>query len=301
MSRHARITIIKDLDNIELLEADFSRPKFARHAHPTYALGVICGGVNYFHYRHAFHAAPTGSICTVIPDEVHEVEPYENKGFAYRCLYPSAALLRETAESAQRKRLDGTLVLPPVISDPETARLVHILFDTEQSEAPALYHEAAFLSLLWRVVTRHILNDSATDTQRKPPLRSISNARDYLAAHFAENVSLRWLAEEVGLDAFALSRGFVKAYGLPPHAWVLQERVRQAQSRIRLGEAIADVAAGVGFSDQSHLTRCFKRVLGVTPGCYQRAVVKDKEVFQISGEHERDSLKDSNEQTEETF
>ncbi len=78
-------------------------------------------------------------------------------------------------------------------------------------------------------------------------------------------------AATVGLEPFVLLRGFSRAYGLPPHSWLLQERVRRAQALLRAGLAPADVAAEVGFTDQSHLTRRFKRILGITPGRYRRA------------------------------
>jgi AraC-like DNA-binding protein len=84
-------------------------------------------------------------------------------------------------------------------------------------------------------------------------------------------VTLARLADVAGLDAFSLLRGFARAYGLPPHAWLIQERVRRAQALLRKGIALADAAVDVGFADQSHLNRHFKRVLGITPGSYRRA------------------------------
>ena len=58
--------------------------------------------------------------------------------------------------------------------------------------------------------------------------------------------------------------------GLPPHAYLDSVRIRQAERLIRAGRPLAGVAAEVGFSSQSHLTRQFKRLVGVTPGQYAR-------------------------------
>ncbi len=88
-----------------------------------------------------------------------------------------------------------------------------------------------------------------------------------------------------GLDPFALLRGFSRAYGLPPHAWVIQERVRHAQALLRTGLAPAEVAAEVGFSDQSHLTRHFKRILGFTPGSYRHASLAPAGIDSASDMH----------------
>ena len=105
----------------------------------------------------------------------------------------------------------------------------------------------------------------------EPALTSLARARDYLAAHCAENVSLHELSALTQLSPFAFLRGFSRAYGLPPHAWLVQERVRRSTVLLRMGRSLTAVASELGFSDQSHFTRHFKRMLGVTPGRYRRA------------------------------
>jgi AraC-like DNA-binding protein len=72
------------------------------------------------------------------------------------------------------------------------------------------------------------------------------------------------------MSPFALLRAFRGETGLPPHAYLNQLRVRLARRLLDRGVAPAEVAAEVGFADQAHLTRHFKRVMGVPPGAYQR-------------------------------
>jgi AraC-like DNA-binding protein len=276
MEGDSRIRIAEDLGGLELIEAVHRRPHFARHAHPTYAVGVVRWGANRFRYRGAFHTAGAGALCTVTPDEPHAVEPADDAGFAYCCLYPRIEQIWLAAESVGGKRFTRTIALPPVIEDPEAARLVRALFEGEAAGAPRLAREAWLLALLARVVVRHATAPVAPrDTPE--PAAALARARDYLAAHCSENVSLAHLAATVGLDPFALLRGFSRAYGLPPHSWLLQERVRRAQALLRAGVPPVVVAAEVGFADQSHLTRQFKRIVGVTPGRYRRAAGRGAE------------------------
>ena len=275
MDGEARIRIEEALSGLELVEATFRRPRFSRHAHPTYAVGAVSWGANRFRYRGAFHVAPAGTLCTVTPDEVHEVEPAGDLGFAYRCLYPEPAMLASAAAALGGRRAAGTLALPPVIEDAEAARLVAALFDAEAAGRPRLAREADLLALLARLVTRHALDPVHPRAAAVPPA-AVARARDYLSAHCAENVALAALSDLVGLDPFALLRGFSRAYGLPPHAWLLQERVRRAKRLLADGRTPADVAGAVGFADQSHLTRHFRRILGVTPGRYRRAALSPR-------------------------
>ncbi len=78
------------------------------------------------------------------------------------------------------------------------------------------------------------------------------------------------LAEAAGTRPFRLIRAFKRQHGLPPHAYLTQLRVRRARDMIAAGCPPALAAAEVGFADQSHLNRHFKRILGITPGRYGR-------------------------------
>ena len=97
-------------------------------------------------------------------------------------------------------------------------------------------------------------------------------ARDVLHARMADPPRLEDLAAEVGARPFPLLRAFRDRYGLPPHAYLNQERVRAARRLLDTGSPVAETAYTVGFVDQAHLTRHFRRVLGVTPGAYRRAL-----------------------------
>jgi AraC-like DNA-binding protein len=91
---------------------------------------------------------------------------------------------------------------------------------------------------------------------------------DYLRAHFDLSLSLQELAALVEMNPFVLLRQFQKKFGISPHEYLQIHRVNQAKLHIRLGERLADVAQICGFTDQSHLTRQFKRRTGLTPGHY---------------------------------
>jgi AraC-like DNA-binding protein len=96
--------------------------------------------------------------------------------------------------------------------------------------------------------------------------------RHYLEAHYMDNPSLETLAQIAGLSPFHFVRVFRQATGLPPHTYLTQLRINRAKAQLQAGDPIADVAAATGFSDQSHLTRRFKRIVGVTPGQFVSSI-----------------------------
>ena len=84
------------------------------------------------------------------------------------------------------------------------------------------------------------------------------------------SVDLQALADETGLSRFQLLRAFKRRFGLPPQTYRLQMRIGLARKMLRDGVAPAWVAAELGFVDQSHMTRHFKRALGLTPAKYAK-------------------------------
>jgi AraC-like DNA-binding protein len=262
---HARARFLAELDGIELIEAAHPRPRFPRHAHATYAVGLVHRGVNRFRYRGAWHLAPAGALCTVTPDEVHDVEPAAGVGFAYRCLYPTHALVAEAAQAVRGR--PGAPLLPAVVLDPFTVRLAAALLDGLAAGAPPLESQFRLAALLQALLLRY--EPSAAPPRPVPaPTREVARAREILGDRLTENLSLTEVAADAGINRFALARAFRRSYGIPPHAWVIQQRVHAARSLLREGRRPAEVASAVGFSDQSHLTRQFKRLIGVTPGRY---------------------------------
>jgi AraC-like DNA-binding protein len=107
-----------------------------------------------------------------------------------------------------------------------------------------------------------------------PPLapdalrRQLDPVFDRLQAD-ADSPSLPALAALAGMSRYQLIRAFRAATGLTPHAWDLNHRINLARERLRAGGALADVAHGLGFADQSHFQRVFKAHAGVTPRRYR--------------------------------
>lgn len=99
----------------------------------------------------------------------------------------------------------------------------------------------------------------------------VRRARDWLNHHFNESITLEQLAEVAQLSPFHLLRTFRHAVGLPPHTYQTRLRIERARRMLQTGVPPTLVAPAVGFADQSHFTRHFRRVLGITPGAYQAA------------------------------
>jgi len=108
-----------------------------------------------------------------------------------------------------------------------------------------------------------------TGRNSKTP-NAIERAKHYLHDNFNELVSLDELVALTTLSRFHLVRAFALHAGIPPHAYQLKLRIERACVLLRAGTTAAEAAAQVGFADQSHFTRHFKRMRHITPGRYAR-------------------------------
>jgi len=101
----------------------------------------------------------------------------------------------------------------------------------------------------------------------------LRDARRYLDSHLSDRFDLEALARRVGVHPVHLSRSFRKFYGLTITEHLRRSRLSSAMARLSTSDdPISAVATGVGFADQSHLTRAFRRVLGGTPGGFRAAM-----------------------------
>jgi AraC-like DNA-binding protein len=267
------------LDNLEMLRATYVTHTFPRHTHDGYAIGAIEAGLEEFTYQGSVHQAPAGSVVVIHPGEVHTGHAGTPEGWTYRMLYPKVTLVQKAAVE-----LVGTEALPyfpnPVIHDPQLAaqlRQLHIVLETSTSE---LERESRFLWTLAQLIARY-----ADCRSHIAPLEKerqiVQRVQDYLRSNYMHSISLEQLARVANLKPLRLLRVFRKHIGLPPHAYLVQTRVTRAKALLSLGLPICHVAVDTGFTDQSHLNRHFKRLVGVTPKQYAQGCCKNVQDFQM--------------------
>ncbi|MCF3125087.1 AraC family transcriptional regulator [Streptomyces arenae] len=249
---------------LDLLTARFDRHRYAPHYHEEFTVGVCVGGSEIIDYRGGrIHLGP-GSIVVLAPGEVHTGGPGATGGYAYRAMYPALPLLAE-----------GTATLPhfrdPVMDDPELAAALRTAHIELSGPAEPLETESRVPWLLTALARRH--GGARPLADRVPGADGIARAvRERLADELLAPPSLAELAAPLGLSRYQLLRAFRTSTGMPPYAWLAQYRVSRARAHLEAGLRPAEAAPLVGFADQAHLTRWFRRVLGVTPAAYRNSV-----------------------------
>ncbi|MGP3736181.1 AraC family transcriptional regulator [Streptomyces sp. GDS52] len=252
--------------SVDLLTARFDRHEYAPHAHDEFTVGVTVGGLEAIAYRGGRIVSGPGTLVVLEPGEMHTGGPAASDGYAYRALYAAPALLTDGTHGTGFPHFRE-----PVLHDPELAgalRRAH----TEVSACPdPLEAESRLPWLLTALAHRH--STARADAGAVPGAGRIALAvRERLAEELLAPPSLAALATDLGLSRYQLLRAFRTTMGIPPYAWLAQYRVTRARGLLEAGLRPAEVAGLVGFADQAHLTRWFRRVLGVTPAAYRNSV-----------------------------
>ncbi len=255
-------------DGIELFRATLTAFAFRPHAHEEFFIALTEAGLATPRYRGDRHVIRPGDLMVLNPEEAHAGGPPEAGSWTYRSLYPGPDLMRELLAEFPGDRTGLPEFGGDVVRDPEVAarlRRFHRL--SERPDTDLLERQSHLVTALTLLIGRHAKATGAPRPVGREP-RAVGLVEAYLREHATENVSLETLAHHAGLSPYHLCRVFREATGMPPHAYQTQVRVRHAKSLLRAGFPIAEAATRAGFYDQAHLTRHFKRVVGLTPGRY---------------------------------
>jgi AraC-like DNA-binding protein len=248
-----------------------TRHIFPRHTHEQFGIGVIHCGAQKSYSGRGMVEAGAGDTITVNPGEVHDGAPIGDAGRSWRMLYFDPSVIAAATRDISEGKTRTYEFCRPVIKDAAVADRFQKLFSvvTRGSRRDTtLQGEELFLMLLPDVMREQ------NDSRRDPSIpKGIFNARDVIDDDPAVPIALSDLARASGMSRFQVVRGFVRATGLTPHAYVVQRRIDIARRLIARGTALAEAAAVSGFADQSHMTRIFVRKYGISPRAYADAVI----------------------------
>ena len=170
------------------------------------------------------------------------------------------------------RRKDATDIPTPLIvagSDETWSALL-----TPPESGPAAWQQAASDALHTRprLDSLAILRQRATPSPARGglPPGAMRRVREHVEAHLSESMDLAELAAIAGLSVYHFARAFKQSAGVTPHHYLVHRRIERAQDMLaRSGLPLSQIALAAGFSDQSHLARHFRQMLGMTPGQFR--------------------------------
>ena len=254
----------RDFESIELHRGSGITLEYPRHWHDEIYLCAILEGAAYLDCPGTSIFTPRGTLAMVPPGEVHA---NRKLGCTFRCIFMEFKALQNAFEQFMEQNIPGLNFRTKLIDDARTMASFLQLHRSLEKPSTRLGRDHSLLVFLHQLLVQHS-TASITLSRDGNEDSAVRRSRKFLDEHYAERVSLQALARLTGLSPYYLNRSFCRKIGMPPHAYQLQMRIARAKSALRTGSSIARVALAMGFADQSHFTRQFKRFMGITPAKY---------------------------------
>ncbi|MEM6496310.1 MAG: AraC family transcriptional regulator [Pseudomonadota bacterium] len=236
-----------------------SNHSFPRHSHDEYGIGVVLAGAQRSWSGIGMVESIPGDVITVNPGELHDGKPIDGAIRRWRIIYldPTDLLGILRADGGNEVEF-----VSPSIRDHRLSSVVSKLFDRLTDGSEQLGIEELVI---------HAVNCLSRPTPRGNPepgscASPVLKAQALIDDDPARAITLLELAAISGLNRYEVVRAFSRELGITPYAYVIQRRVLLARDILLQGETLASAAQVAGFSDQSHMTRCFSRQFGVSPG-----------------------------------
>jgi AraC-like DNA-binding protein len=247
--------------------ARYPAHQFDRHLHDEMVIVVTESGWGEVRTKDGAHSCGAGSVWVCAPGEFHCGRVSEDQHWSYRAIYLDNKALSWVGGVYADDPGELLRLRPALYPDVGLSQLLLSAHDRLECGSFSMEREAAWHTAFQFMIRRY-------GHFHRPAERGVAGrakmapARDFLHDNYNREITVHELAALTGLSRFHFMRSFRQEFGLPPHAYANQLRLIAAKQHLSQGLQPADVAVAVGFYDQSHLTRMFKRAYGITPAAY---------------------------------
>ncbi len=244
---------------------------YDKHSHPHFSIGAITGGHSHYLNQRSRQEVGPGSLVLMNPEEVHACNPIADQPWSYLMFYLDTDWLRSQQEEAglgtEFRPFDMTASRDPLLYQ----GLKHLHHQLVQTSDPLAREVACHL------FSRQLLARLTPASWDERPPQHLQRAAELMQDDSASPLSLSQLSAVAGLTPSHFVRAFSQHYGMTPHAYLLDRRIRHARTLLRQGQPLAEVALASGFADQAHFQRQFKRRVAATPGQYRTQLTRQAE------------------------
>ncbi|MFM4902208.1 AraC family transcriptional regulator [Aeromonas hydrophila] len=247
---------------------DGRRVCYDKHSHPHFSIGAITGGHSHYLNQRSRQKVGRGHLVLMNPEEVHACNPIADEPWSYLMFYLDTGWLQRQQEEAGLgdafRPFDMTASRDPLLYQ-GLCRLHRQLWQ----ESEPLAREVACHQFSRQLLAR--LTPASWDD--RPP-QHLQRAAELMQDDCSSPLTLAQLSAVAGLTPSHFVRSFSRHYGMTPHAYLLDQRIRHARTLLRRGEPLAEVALASGFADQAHFQRQFKRRVAAPPGHYRTQLIR---------------------------
>ena len=266
MKQEVRTVVYDAQLRMEAYRLKGSVQPFPNHFHEYYVIGWMEDGERALSCKDREYTVQKGSILLFNPGDTHACVQKDGGTLDYWGLNAAKAVMLDLAEEVTGRR-ELPRFSQNVILDEEAARCLRSLHTWMMHGTDAFGKEECLLLLIgWLVQTYGQPFEYGVPACRG----EIERACAFMERHYAEHIGLEQICRCAGLSRSTLLRAFAKAKGVTPYSYLENIRIGEAKRLLEQGVPPVEAALRTGFSDQSHFTNYFHRLIGLAPGAYRR-------------------------------
>lgn len=238
--------------------------KFPNHFHEYYVIGFVESGRRHLTCKNKEYTIDAGDLLMFNPLDNHACQQVDSEPLDWRSININEDVMRETV-----KQISGRDYLPKftttVAYRSEAISPLRELHNLIMEQRTEFEKEEIFFFLI-----EQLSKDYTEQMQESLSVTSeeIQKACTYMESNFAELITLDDLSKLSSLNKYTLLRKFTKQRGVTPYQYLETIRIGEAKKLLEKGVGPLDAAMQTGFVDQSHFTKFFKKLIGLTPKQY---------------------------------
>lgn len=244
---------------------------FPNHFHEYYVIGFIESGKRYLSCKNKEYTIETGDLVLFNPLDSHTCKHIGGEALDYRCINIERNIMKKAFFEITNKEYmpyfkETVLFHSDLVP---SLRELHLMIMQEVSD---FKKEELFLFIIEELINDH--SDTVPEIVLRKQNAEIKAVCDYLENNYMNNITLNDLSALAGISKYYFLRSFTKEKGISPYSYLETIRIGKAKKLLEQGTAPIDVAVKTGFTDQSHFTNFFKKLIGLTPKQYMN-IFKD--------------------------
>ncbi|WP_367566202.1 helix-turn-helix domain-containing protein [Lacrimispora sp.] len=264
-AQEQRLVCYDDELKIEAHQFNGIMQKFPNHFHEYYVIGFIESGKRHLTCKNKEYIIDAGDLVLFNPFDNHACQQADDKTLDWRSININENIMEETV-----RQITGIGYLPKFTTTAayhsESVLLLRELHQMIMEQRKDFKKEEVFFFLIEQLIKEYTepVKESLSEVSEE-----IQKSCTYIENHYGELITLDDLSELSGLNKYTLLRNFTRQRGVTPYQYLEAIRISEAKKLLENGIDPLEAAMKTGFTDQSHFTKFFKRLIGLTPRQYR--------------------------------
>jgi AraC-like DNA-binding protein/mannose-6-phosphate isomerase-like protein (cupin superfamily) len=265
MQKETRIVYFDTDLNIEAYSFKGIMQKFPNHFHNYYVIGFIESGQRHLSCKNKSYNIETGDLIIFNPGDTHTCKQIDNGTLDYRCINIQSDIMKNIVLQITNKEYLPYFTEPVLFHNDlvSSLRELHFMIIEEEKD---FKKEEIFFFIMEQLIGEY--SDVISSFLSQEPNTEIKTVCDFLQNNYMKNIKLNDLSTLTGISKYYLLHSFTKQKGISPYSYLESIRIDKAKKFLEQGISPMEVALKTGFTDQSHFTNFFKKLIGLTPKQY---------------------------------